>query len=151
MYEAAKEAYEGPERDDSGSRTGLALMDDTGRGQVLYVHSEQAFRTAPQDTKRLIRRDGMRVRPEEIPAKKYTEEELRQKLDLAYCVESRAGHGLDALEIEYIGTISTENPERYKRLYEDSDGNCWYRTMLLVDGVLITDTEYIFGNEKKSL
>lgn len=149
MYEAAKEAYEGPERDDSGSRTGLALMDDSGRGQVLYVHSEQAFRPAPQDTKRLIRRDGMRVRAEESPTKMYTEEELRQKMALSYGIESRAGHGLENLEIEYIGTIQTTyDPKRFYKLYEDSEGNCWHKTMFLVDGVLITDTEYIFGMKK---
>ena len=147
MYEAAKEADERPEGEDSGSRTGLAHMDGTGRGPVLLVHREQEVRPAPKTAKRIIKRDGQRVWPEEGPEKKYTEDELREKLSIAYSVESRAGHRAEHLEMECIGTIATANPVRYKRLYEDSDGNIWHQTMFLIDGVLVTDTEYIFGRK----
>lgn len=149
MNEAAKETNERPEGSNSGSGTGLEHMDGTGRGQVLLVHREQTFRPTSEDTKRI--KDGKRVCVEKSPERKYTEKELREKLSIANSVESRSGYGAENLELKLIGTIETENPERFYRIYEDIKGDIWYQTMFMLDGLLVNETEYIFGrkNEKR--
>mgnify|MGYP007121850272 CR=1 FL=1 len=80
----------------------------------------------------------------------YTQRQLEICMKSAYSYENRAGWEKEYLSVEQIGMV--QRGERVYSLYEDSEGNYWYKLFFMTDHGLITEYEKIFGHpEKKEL
>ena len=78
-----------------------------------------------------------------------TEEEIRLHLKNSWPVENMAAHGATDRTLEEVGTIPGEHG-RWYRLYADSAGEYWYKTMIETKEGLATEYEAIFGRRKRA-
>ena len=95
---------------------------------------------------------GSRAEPAQLEqAENLVQRALEDKLRGAYSIESRAGHepGLERLPVMLIGTVFRKAAGRLYELYEDTEGNLWYQVRIRKNGEWLTETEAVFGKEKR--
>lgn len=74
-------------------------------------------------------------------------EGMEEKLARAWSIENMYQHKDRAENLTYIGSVIVET--RVYRIYEDSDGDTWYKTghVDTITGEIMTDEEKIFGRK----
>ena len=77
----------------------------------------------------------------------YTQKQLEICMRSAYSYENRAGWEKDNLSVEQIGM--GQRGERVYSLYEDSEGNYWYKLFFMTDQGMITEKEKVFGCQRR--
>ena len=84
---------------------------------------------------------------QEIPVS----EEMNRNLREAWDIHSMKAHDADGRELEYIGYsfyCKTDGRNQIICWYRDEDGEYWYETRVLVDGKIVSNFVYWFGEEK---
>lgn len=74
-----------------------------------------------------------------------TANKLEDALKHAYSIENMEGHGAAGREIDHIGTV--EFNERLYLLYQDNNGNYWYRVKRRTRKGIVSEYEAIFGKK----
>ncbi len=77
----------------------------------------------------------------------YTQRQIENCLKSAYSFENRQGWEKEDLSVEQIGMV--QRGERVYSLYEDSEGNYWYKLFFMTDQGMITEEEKVFGSQKR--
>ena len=139
MYETAEKTDTRAKKAACGSRAELAQLEHPARGRREVTYREQAFRQEPDVERKLTQAEDLFQRA------------LEDRLRGAYSIESRAGHepGLERLPVMLIGTVFREAAGRKYELYEDTEGNLWYQVRIWKNGEWLTETEAVFGKEKR--